>query len=71
MKDLPQPIILLAKKKAVEATKAWDDTVNGILKASRAVHVVHEKIGGNKTGTFSLGRKKSLVDRGKQPHNLR
>lgn len=53
MKDLPIPVITLAKKKAVEATEAWNDTVSGILKAAKAVYEVREKIGGAPTGAFS------------------
>ena len=53
MKDLPLPVVALAKKKAVEATTAWNNTVAGILTAAKAVYEVREKIGGAPVGAFS------------------
>jgi hypothetical protein len=53
MKDLPLPVVALAKKKAVEATAAWNNTVTGILIAAKAIYEVNEKIGEKGSGSFS------------------
>jgi hypothetical protein len=53
MKDLPPPVVEFAKKQAVKATEAWNDTVEGILNAAKAIYEVREKIGGKGDGTFS------------------
>jgi len=46
MKDLTPPVIDFAKEQAVKATEAWNNTVEGVLKAAKAVYEVREKIGG-------------------------
>jgi hypothetical protein len=60
MKDLPLPVISLAKKKAVEATAAWNATVVGVLTAAKAVYEVREKIGGKGAGSFSAWAEEEL-----------
>jgi protein gp37 len=59
-KDLPPPVIKLAKQKAVEATAAWNSTITGILTAAKAVHEVKEKIGGAPSGSFIAWGKDEL-----------
>jgi len=65
MKDLPLPVIKLAKRKATVALSAWNDTVAGILTAAKAVHEVREAIGGKggqgtNAGSFGAWAKEEL-----------
>jgi hypothetical protein len=62
MKDLPPSTITMAKAK--EATKAWNDTVEGILTAAKAIYQVREKIGGAPKGSFGAWAEEEL---GKMP----
>ncbi len=60
MKNLPPPVIKVAKAKAREATQAWNNSVTGILTAAKAINTVREKIGGKGKGSFSAWAKEEL-----------